>query len=209
MIAWPVGIIGLVVLCWFFPPFRIVSLEEARSAQRQAAFNAAEFAEDFWTNRLLPSLDRAADASEVLKTLAQDPKAATERFGRRVGMGGASFFFLRGTGTVVSVERKGVGVSLHGSESGTDVLLPTGLIFGNAVRDSAGLIDVSDFPNSQHLNELSTELNRIVETRVIPGLKEEAEVGRRVEFVGCAEVAEESGNARPLTVIPVFVNVEH
>lgn len=203
-----VGIILLGIACWLVPPFRIVPLEQARSERQQAVFNAAEFAKSFWTNRLVVSLDQAVDASEVLKALADDPKPARDQFGRRVGMGGTYFFFLHGIGTVVSMQSKGVGVSVHGPEGQADVLLPTGLIFGNAVRDGTGLLDVSDFPNSQNFNQLSTELNRMVETQVIPKLTEETEVGRQVEFVGCAEVSEEGGNVIPLTVIPVFVKVD-
>jgi predicted lipoprotein len=81
------------------------------------------------------------------------------------------------------------------------------MVFGNTVRDATGLLDMDSFPNSQHFNDLSTELNRIVETRVLPGLRDRAEVGRKVRFVGCAEVARDARRRKPLKVVPVRVEI--
>ena len=89
-----------------------------------------------------------------------------------------------------------------------DILLPTGLLFGNAVRDGTGLLDASTFPNSQNFNDLSAELNHIIETTLLPELREQAKVGAKISFAGCAEIAEEDADVKPLKVIPVLVKVE-
>ena len=194
-------------ICWIFPPFRIVSLSQARAARQQAAFNPAEYARVFWTNRLLPSLDRATDAATLIAALQQDSATAAHRHGRFVGLGGSAFYFLRGAGTVVSVERRGVGIALR-ADAPAEVFLQTGLLFGNALRDATGLLNVSAFPNSQDFNDLSTELNRRVETGVIPDLKTSAAPGRRVHFIGCAEVEADADDVIPLKVVPIRVQFE-
>jgi len=202
------GIVAFGLLCWLFPPFRIVPLKQAQAEAKLAVFDAPAFAANFWTNRLIPALGRAADATRVLDALARDPRHAREQFGRSVGLSSSCYFFLRGAGTVVSAGAKGVGLALTNSAPEPDVRLLTGLLFGNAVRDATGLLDPGQFANSQHFNDLATELNRIVETRVLPQLREQALPGRRLRFVGCVELDEGAEVSRPLAIVPVQVSVE-
>jgi len=202
------------IVLWWFPPFRIVSLDERQSAQQAAKFNAAEFVEDFWSTKLLPSLEHAPAAVDVLAAIRDDPQQARERFGRSVGLGGPALYVFRGRGTIVSVEKNTIGVSLadgvEATEGATrpDLLLKTGLIFGNTVRDATGLIKPSDFARSQQFNDISTELNRVVESRVISLLKEQAQIGRSIEFTGCAQVPNGRAAEMPLEVIPLEVKIE-
>ena len=93
-------------------------------------------------------------------------------------------------------------VALDGTEA--KVSLSVGLLFGNTVRDASGLLDVSAFPNSQEFNDLSTQLNGIVETRVAPALRDKAAVGKAIRFAGCAEL-EEDAKSDVLPVIPIKV----
>jgi predicted lipoprotein len=190
------------------PLFHLVPLRQTQSRQAAAEFNASKVAAAFWNDQLLKSLDRAADASRVLTALAADPQSARAQFGRTLGVSSSTLFFLRGTGRVVSVTKKGVALALKKDSDAPDVLLPTGLLFGNAVRDGTGLLDASAFPNSQNFNDLSAELNRLVETTVLPRLRELAKPGVYLSFAGCAEVADEDADVKPLKFIPVFVNPE-
>ena len=198
---------AVVTLLWWMPLFHFVPLDQQRAKKEEAAFNAADYAHNFWTRLLPAALENAADATTVLSTARQDPQAVRDQYGRSVGLGRTSLYFLRGSGTIVSVDKEGVGVALQSDEGEPDIVLQTGLLFGNAVRDSTGLISPSDFPNSQHYNDLSNELNRIVETLVLPALKEQAQVGRRVYFVGSAEVLNER-DWKPLKLIPVEIKGE-
>ena len=77
--------------------------------------------------------------------------------------------------------------------------------FSNVVRDAPGLLNVNDYPSSQDFNAISEALNRIVEERVQPKLREQAKTGATIEFVGCAEVNDESTDLRPLKVVPIQV----
>ena len=206
--------IGLVVLvagagfCWLFPPVRLRSLSKVQAARASARFSPEDFADRFWNERLLKSFDQAADAGKVLAAIASSPQKAREQFGRSVGISSSYYFFLRGSGRVVSVDDAGVGLSLKNEGSAVDVLVPLGLVFGNAVRDGTGLLSSSAFPNAQEFNDISAALNDIVETRVLPELQRTASVGKRVQFVGCVEVADEDQDLKPLKLVPFFVKVE-
>lgn len=195
------------VLFWFFPLFHIVAVGQA-SASRPAEFSAAKFVKTFWSERVVPSFDQAADASVVLAAIRESPEEARRRFGRSAGLGRATLYFLRGSGTVLAIDNRGVGVALSKNADAPDILLQTGLVSGNAVRDASGLLEASDYPNSQQFNDISIQLNRTVETSVIPSLKQAAQVGRRVEFVGCARVINLPSDLQPLKVIPLDVRFE-
>jgi predicted lipoprotein len=201
-------VVGLLAgLFRWVPLFHLVPLRQTQTQLAAAEFNAVTFATAFWNDQLLKSLDRAADAGQVLAALTADPQQACARFGRTLGISSSTLFFLRGTGRVVSVTKKGVALALKDDGPGADILLPTGLLFGNTVRDGTGLLDASAFPNSQNFNDLSAELNHLVETTLLPPLRVLAKPGVRISFAGCAEVAEEDADERPLPVIPVSVKL--
>ena len=202
-------IIGLIVaagLTWVFPLFHVVSLEQAAAA-KGANFDAATFIREFWDKQLVPSFEQANDAVEVLTAVKADPETASKTFGKAVGIGRVYFYFLRGEGMIVAVEKNGVAISLIAPDDEPDVVLKTGLLFGNAIRDATGRLQASDYANSQDYNAISKELNRIVEQEVQPTLKQDARVGRKIRFVACAEVRASSKQLLPLTMVPLQVEL--
>lgn len=206
-----IGLVALVVVagfCWIFPPIHIRSLARVQAAKASAQFSAPDFVGKFWNERLLKSLDQAADAGRVLAAIAAGPQKAHEQFGHSVGISSSYFLYLRGSGRVVSVDDAGIGLSLKAEGNDVDVLVPLGLVFGNAVRDGTGLLDSSAFPNSQEFNDISAELNHIVETRVLPELQRIAAIGKRVQIVGCIEVADEDADLKPLKLVLISVKPE-
>jgi predicted lipoprotein len=205
-IATVVALIVGVGLTWFFPLFRIVPLEQAAAAKSGATFDAAAFVREFWDKQLKPSFEQANDAVEVITAIKEDPDNARTRFGKAVGIGRVYFYFLRGEGTIVAVEKSSVKVSLIAPDDEADVVLKSGLLFGNAIRDATGQLHASDYANSQDYNEISKQLNRIVQDEVQPTLKQKAREGRKVRFVACAEVRASSKKLLPLTMLPLQVD---
>jgi predicted lipoprotein len=203
-----IGTCVVAIICWLFPPFHVRSLSEVRDAQAGARFNAPVFAEQFWNERLLPSLDQAADAEKVLAALADGPKRAREQFGRTVGISSSFYLFVRGTGRVVTVDEEQIGLSLKTGGEDVDIVVLVGLVFGNAVRDGTGLLDSSAFPNSQEFNAISAALNEIVETKVLPEWQRVAIVGKRLQFAGCVGMDGEDEDWKPLQLVPIFVRIE-
>ena len=64
------------VLFWFFPLFHVVAVGQAGAgANRSDEFDAEKFVQGFWTERLTPAFDQAADAATVLGGLRKDPGA--------------------------------------------------------------------------------------------------------------------------------------
>jgi predicted lipoprotein len=192
-------------LCWLFPLFHIVPLEQAVAA-KSANFDAATFVREFWNKQLSPSFEQANDSVEVITMIKDDAETARKTFGKSVGIGRAYFYFLRGEGTIVAIEKSGVAVSLIAPDDEADIVLKSGLLFGNAIRDATGQLKASDYANSQDYNDISRELNSIVQTEVQPTLKQKARPGRRIRFIACAEVRASTQKLLPLLMVPLEVD---
>jgi hypothetical protein len=108
-------------------------------------------------------------------------------------------------GRITAVTPAAVAIALDEDAATTDLLIETGPIFGNAIRDGSGMLNVSEFPNSQDFNALSAAINRRVEESVFPALRAGAVVGAQVRFLGAAEVADPTTDLQPLRLIPVLI----
>ena len=202
------GIALLAGFCWLFPLFHVVPLDRAAKERAAATFDPAHFAEKFWNERLLKSLDAAVKAEVLLPAIQKDVAAARKKYSRSLGISESYTYFVAGTGRVLAVADDEISLAVTDRAATPEISLQTGLIFGNAVRDGTGLVNVSDYPNSQDFNGISEALNHLVETRVLPKLREQAKVGAIIRFVGCAEVTDESTDLKPLKVVPIQAEVE-
>jgi predicted lipoprotein len=191
------------ILCWLFPLFNVVTLKTATAEKAAATFNATQFAEMFWTNQLPTALEKTVTAEILLPAIQSDAAAAKKKFSHSLGLSEGYFYFLRGDGKIISVSDDEIILAVTKNSTNAEIALQTGLLFGNALRDGTGLLNGNDFPNSQDFNDVSAALNHIVETRVLPKLREQAKVGAKISFVGCAEVDDESSDLKPLKVIPI------
>jgi predicted lipoprotein len=207
-LPWLMVLVALTGLCRAFPPFHIRSLKAVREAQANAQFNATDFVGRFWNEKLLPATGQAADATKVLAAIAAAPQQVREQFGRTVGVSSSYFLFVRGAGRVVSADADNIGLALKAEGHETDIIVPLGLVFGNAVRDGTGLLNSSAYPNAQEFNDISAALNRIVETNVLPQLQQLATAGKRIQFAGCVEVGDEEQDLKPLKLVPILVKAE-
>jgi predicted lipoprotein len=202
MIIWGGIAAAIVVLFYFVRPFHIVPLSKVVPPQK---FDAVTFVDGFWKDKLLPAAERAVPAAELTAAVEKDPEAARKKYGRSLGMSGSYCYFVRGTGRVVSLEKNLVVVAVSDSQPKLQVGLKTGKIFGNAVRDGTGLLNVNDFANSQDFNALSGALNDRIERDVLPALQKQGVVGATVQFAGCAEIKDEDTDLHPLRVVPFLV----
>lgn len=196
--------VGLAVLigCWLVPPFHIVPLAEAKKQDAAGKFDPDAFVESFWTGQLPANFDRAVDMVKLRAAFAADPVDAAQRFGHRLGLSSVASYFVSGSGTIINVTNSIVEVALS---DGGSILIGTGPVFGNAIRDGSGLLNVSDYPNSQDFNALSSEINRRVEERVLPEFRNQAAVGKTVRFIGAVEIADSTPRNFRLKLIPVVI----
>lgn len=201
------------VLCYFFPLLHIRSISDASNQDQSslqlpasiaAPINLTDFVDEFWDVQLNDVKGKAIDIRTLFAAFEGDPQQARSEFGHQIGLGGDCFFFVRGTGEVERL--KDDQCILRIGEQSRRACLALGVIVGNAVRDSTGLIDVNQFANSQDFNNLSVELNRRVEVFVVGPARKQLRVGSRVSFVGCAEIGDD-GDLDPFCLVPVRLDV--
>jgi predicted lipoprotein len=202
--------LAVVALIYFliFPPFRIVSLKAAREQSHGMAFDASSFVEHFWSEQLTPAADRAIDAAVLLEALRQDPKEAAGKYSRSAGLGNARFYFVKGEGRVIKIDNAGLALAIRPETSTPEMVLQTGNIFGNAVRDGSGLLNASDFASSLDFNAISSEINHRIEQRVLPELRSKATIGSNVFFVGCAQTSGDAADYPVLELVPISAVVQ-
>lgn len=204
-------LIGSCVFLYFFPLFHVRRLgTESADGEAAAASQAtgkvadpATYVEAFWNGPLRKGVE-VIEIVELWKALDSDAANAKKEFGRVVGLGGATYFCVRGRGTVESAEKNHCTVSL--SDDARKAELQLGVIADNTVREAIG-VNVNEFANSQGFNAVSSALNERIEAEVIEPNKSQLEPGAIVEFVGCAKVGGKS-DLDPLKLVPIQIQVE-
>jgi predicted lipoprotein len=182
--------------------FEKLSTHKAAVAPGAAGkFDAASYAQSFWTGKLLPATTQAPNLSALLNELKTNPPTAFAK-SHALGIGNIRYFLVQGTGTVASVDKNAVTVRLA---DGTNVQLATEYVFGNAARDASGLIRNQDFDNTADLNALAEQLNGLIRTRVVPGLRTDAKPGSTVQFAGALELNQAHLHLNKLEVMPLAV----
>lgn len=203
-LLWVGLVLAAFVTLYWVPLFHLVPLKKAREQSAARDFDAAAYVDAFWQGPLLESADRAVDATALLAALKADPSDAAKRFGHRLGLSGTASFLVSGRGEIVAVDDDTV--SIAGQPGGpATVVIAGGPVFGNAIRDGSGLLDVSDFSNAQDFNALSAEINHRVEEQVWPLLEANAVVGKTVRFVGGVEFADSDGVPSSLYLVPIVI----
>lgn len=206
-------VVLLLLLCAIFPPvrFRKYRMTANSSAAGTQALQPAAIAEQFWIDRLLPAAQRSPDAPTVLAAMRSNPAAARTQYARTPAVGGPSYFLMTGHGQIISKNPREIGISLADGPSpdaSPDLVISTGPLFGNAVRDGTGLLKPDDFPNSADYNALSSELNMLVKTRVLAPLKKRAQVEAKIHFSGVAQESEDGSASLPLQLVPISAEVQ-
>src|SRR5579862_6494802 len=92
MVRWFITAVVIAGVCWLFPLFHVVPLKTARAEQTAAKFDATQFAEMFWTNKLQPNIKKAVDSKSLLGTIQSDPAKAKMNFSRSVGLSESYFY---------------------------------------------------------------------------------------------------------------------
>jgi predicted lipoprotein len=110
---------------------------------------------------------------------------------------------VKGKGTITSINEDDIAVSLDSSKQ--SITVATEYIFGNAVRDATGLININEFNNTMDFNNISAELNKIIREKVLPPFKQQAKKGDRIAFTGAIELNKEHLDLSNIEVMPVRV----
>lgn len=207
VVKYIVGIIAILVVAYNSVYFK--KLDEVKAAATAKEFNAAQYAQTFWNNKLTPNLNKAIDISRLTAMLSTDAAKTFENYSHALGIGNLRYFLVKGKGEIAVVNEDEVVVSLQEDTTTHIVTIATEYIFGNAVRDATGLIDINEFSNTMDFNNVSAELNKIIREKVLPSFKSAVKKGDTIEFVGAIELNKEHLNLEKIEVVPIEIKIVH
>ncbi|TVR71879.1 MAG: DUF2291 family protein [Marinilabiliales bacterium] len=182
----------------------IHSLDRERRRPVSEAFDVEEYVGHLWENLMPERLAEAADLSYLLELLGEDPDEAFDNYSHKLGISNTYYFYVSGSGVVEGIGEETVTVTVNETIT---TELETTFVFGNAVRDGSGLVDIDEFLNMMDFNMVSVYLNRKVKSEVIEPFMEELEPGTRIRFTGAAEINRLQDLPDPLRLIPIQISV--
>ena len=197
-LKYSLGILAILLILVF--SFDIKKLDEYKAADTTLTFDAVEYAHDAWNNEIPLAVKDALEIDLLIDLLENEPEQAFNEFGRKLGISKTYYFLTKGEGTVESVEDEFIWVNT-GPEK--QVKVATAFIFGNAVRDGSGVVDIDEFVNMTDFNNVSVIINDIIREEVVTELKSKVKPGMKLEFAGAFEIQEDVINTDSIRIIPV------
>lgn len=188
------------ILLLLFLSVDIQNLEKRRNNHRPENLTPAEIAAEIWQKQLPPACSMAPETDSIVFLLKNRPQEAFLQYGKKLGISKTWYFLVKGTGVIISVEEEFINVKTTASNT---IRLAIDFIFGNAVRDGSGLVNIDDFVNMTGFNNVSVELNKKVKQEVVPQMKKSLKAGDNIVFAGAFEINEDSILSDSLLLIPV------
>jgi len=181
-------------------------LDEVKKEALARVFDPKTYANDFWEYKLIPNLDQAIELDTLIKLLKTNPSFAFENYSNALGIGNIRFFLVSGIGKVKNVYEDHVVLDLNQENT---VRLATDYIFGNAIRDASGQININEFTNTMDFNNVSAEINHIVVNNVLPEFIIKVRVGDTVKFHGALELNQVHLQLDQIEIIPIYLSIQN
>lgn len=202
VIKYILGIATAVLVLYF--SLDIQNLEKHRATANTSRFNATDFAAKFWNESLPVCIAEAPHIVDVLKMLNENPQKAFENYGKKLGISKTGYFMVNGKGLIEKAEDEFIVLAL---DKNTKIRIATDFIYGNAVRDGSGKVNIDEFLNMTDFNAVSVAINKLVKEKVVSRLRKSAAVGKQLEFTGAFEVSEENTDMSAILILPVSVKI--
>jgi hypothetical protein len=192
------GILAIILVVYFSLDIR--KLDEVKMSAGDIVHNAGEYALRFWETEIPSCIDNALEINTFLDMIRTDPKKAFDNYGKQLGISHTWYFMLKGAGEVASVEEEYLLVNTDKHKS---VRIATAFIFGNAVRDGSGRVNIDNFLNMTAFNNVSLAINKLVKDSVVTELRQSVKPGMTIDFAGATEISDDEINPNAVRIIPI------
>jgi predicted lipoprotein len=183
----------------------IRKLSDIKAEMSGNEFDASLYALEYWEQGIIPAINNAIDFAELMNLLERNPDQAFSDHSHALGIGNIRYFMVKGDGKVVSVNENNVTLAIQTGDKQTEVQLETEFVYGNAIRDAVGAINLAEFPNTMHLNQVSAEVNKIIRQQVIPPFLKQVKNNSCVKFAGAIELNQKYLDLNSIEIIPVSI----
>ena len=185
------------------------NLNEVRASAKDGNFDAAAYAENYWNAHLKPRLQDAISLKELYPLLRQEKEKTFKKYSHALGIGNIRYFLVRGEGTISEIKENEVTIAIPAGTGTIQATIATEFIYGNTIRDAIGGLNINDFDNTMHLNQLSEEINKKVRGKVIPSFRAQVKKGDHLMFTGAIELNEKFMNLENVEIVPIEFNLKN
>lgn len=168
-------------------------------------FDAALFARQLWAEKMQAKLDSAPALGLLMQEVTADREAGLKKYSHALGIGNYRFSLVQVNAVVTDVKEDEIDIRIPAGDSVLAAVLATEFIYGNAIRDASGLVDIRDFPNTNELNAVSEELNKIVRITVLPSFVTSVKKNDRLVITAAIELNKEHIKWNGLELLPLRV----
>lgn len=187
--------------------FYIKKLSDVKAASVAGKFDAEKYSATFWKQKLIPDLGKAIDINRLTNLLKSNPGNTFDTYSHALGIGNLKYFLVKGEGKITSVDDNDVSALIKTTTGQNAIKIATEFVYGNAVRDASGLINMNDFDNTMDFNNISAGINKIIRTKVLPAFKADAKTGEVVQFVGAIELNQKHLDLNDIEVTPIDLKI--
>lgn len=205
VIRYTLSIVALLVIAYNSVYFR--SLDDVKAASAVKQFDATSYARHFYDKKLMPGIDKAVEIDALIKMIQSDPAKAFQSHSHALGIGNIRYFLVKGAGMIKAIDENTTTISYSSDTTQKQLNIATEFVYGNAIRDASGLININEFNSTMDFNNVSAEINKIVRTEVLPSFKAKAKVGDQVRFSGAMELNQAHVNLDQIEVIPISLEI--
>ena len=181
---WMVGLLALVILAVAAAfSTKVVSTQEAQ-ADTAGTFDPKTYAQKHFAPDIVPYIkEKAQDLAPLLQQLSGGADQA--KFGNTSGASSAYAFPVTLTAVAGTPTPPTLPLTVDGVPPGTTVVLQVGpAINGTAIRDVSGTVSFNSFKNQLEYQQVATELNELVKSKVLKGVDVASLAGKKITVTG-------------------------
>ena len=169
-------------------------------------FDAKTYTAALWKNKMPAVIDAATEFDQLLLAIEKDPQLAFEKNTHALAIGNYRYAMVKMSGIVVAVHEDDFIIETFIGGNKKQLLVTTEFIYGSAVRDASGLIDIKDFTSASDLNAIAESFNETIKKTVIQPFKKRLSNGLKIELVAAVELNKENMVLDQLVLLPVQIN---
>jgi predicted lipoprotein len=200
------GAIILIIILLAFLSLDIRRLDRKKNNGSETTFNPEMYASDLWENNIPECISKAIQLTDLKQMLKDNPEETLSKYGHQLGISQTYYFYLKGSGSVEKISDEQVEIQV---DTNTKAGLAILFIFGNAVRDGSGLVNINNFLNMMDFNSISVLLNKKVKNEVVKPITGKIKKGMTLEFTGAVEISSDSYNPDFWSVIPLQIKLNN
>jgi predicted lipoprotein len=201
---------GLLVAVIALLGYKSVYVEKlsTRKNNTAVAFDAVGFSKKLWAEQMPAKMDSAVALSVLVDAVTKSEADGFSKYSNSLAVGNYRYALVKTEGVATDVKEDEVLVDVAVGDAVLHISVATEFIYGNAVRDASGLLQVKDYPNTADLNNISEALNKIIRTEVLPPFKTTVKKGSVVNIVAAVEINAAHINWQGLELLPIRISIK-